>query len=209
MEDFHVIMGSTYHPAEEGKLEPIRTRSKEMVDKAVAWEKSTAPAGYDKNAVSATLKKLVTGAKEIDRMVKAKATDQALKTKLSSLHDVFHEIMEKCRKTRTSTLIIYEKSYLRSSLFLLLYNDMPVTTQPILQNDAVVKTKADSLLDDVDDGHAIAMGKMGRLNRTQQEVSRLIDSIGKLPAKAREAAAPYKAKLGKSAGRIKDCRCIT
>ena len=98
MEDFHGVMGGTFHPAEEGKLEPIRTRSKEMVDKAVAWEKSTAPAGYDKKAVSATLKKLVTGAIEIDRMVKAKASDQTLKSKLSSLHDVFHEIMEKCEK---------------------------------------------------------------------------------------------------------------
>jgi len=98
MEDFHGVMGGTYHPAEEGKLEPIRARSKEMVDKAIAWEKSTAPSGYDKKAVGATLKKLVTGAKEIDRLVKAKATDQALKTKLSSLHDVFHEIMEKCEK---------------------------------------------------------------------------------------------------------------
>ena len=63
------------------------------------------------------------------------------------------------------------------------------------KNDTVTKTKADSLLDEVDDGHAVAMGKMGRLNRTEQEVSRLIDSIGKLPAKARDAAAPYKAKL--------------
>ena len=98
MEDFHGVMGGTFHPAEEGKLEPIRTRSKEMVDKAVAWEKSKAPEGYDKKAVSAILKKLVTGTKELDKMVKAKATDQALVTKLSSLHDVFHEIMEKCQK---------------------------------------------------------------------------------------------------------------
>jgi hypothetical protein len=98
MEDFHTVMGGTFHPAEEGKLEPIRTRSKEMVDKAVAWEKSTAPEGYDKKAVSGILKKLVTGTKELDKMVFAKATDQALVTKLSSLHDVFHEIMEKCQK---------------------------------------------------------------------------------------------------------------
>lgn len=98
MEDFHTVMGATFHPAEEGKLEPIRARSKEMVDKAVAWEKSTAPEGYDKKAVSTTLKKLVTGAKDLDKMVKAKAADQALVTKLSSLHDVFHEIMEKCQK---------------------------------------------------------------------------------------------------------------
>jgi DNA repair ATPase RecN len=63
------------------------------------------------------------------------------------------------------------------------------------KKDGVTKTKADSLLDEVDDGHAVAMGKMGKLNRTEQEISRLIDSIGKLPAKAREAAAPYKTKL--------------
>jgi hypothetical protein len=64
-----------------------------------------------------------------------------------------------------------------------------------IKNNEVTKTKADSLLDEVDDGHAVAMGKMGKLNRTQQQVSRLIDSISKLPAKAREAAAPYKTKL--------------
>lgn len=98
MEEFHTVMGGTFHPAEEGKLEPIRTRSQEMVDKAVVWEKSTAPEGYNKKAVSSTLKKLVKGAKEIDKMVKANATDQELVSKLTALHEVFHEIMEKCRK---------------------------------------------------------------------------------------------------------------
>jgi hypothetical protein len=98
MHDFHGVMGSTFHPAEEGNLDPIRKRSQEMVDKAVAWQNSNAPEGYDKKAVEKTLKNLVEGAKEIDKMVKAKATDKELVAKLSSLHDVFHEIMEKCRK---------------------------------------------------------------------------------------------------------------
>ena len=98
MHDFHGVMGSTFHPAEEGNLDPIRKRSGEMVDKAVAWQSSTAPEGYDKKAVEKTLNKLVEGAKEIDKMVKARATDKELVAKLSSLHDVFHEIMEKCRK---------------------------------------------------------------------------------------------------------------
>lgn len=98
MHDFHGVMGSTFHPAEEGNLQPIRTRSQEMIDKAEAWKNSDAPAGYDKKAVNSTLKKLVKGAKEIDKMVKANAGDKELVTKLSALHDVFHEIMEKCRK---------------------------------------------------------------------------------------------------------------
>lgn len=98
MHDFHGVMGSTFHPAEEGNLDPIRKRSAEMVAKAEAWQKSDAPEGYDKKTVEKTLSRLVDGAKEIDKMVKAKATDKDLVAKLTSLHDVFHEIMEKCRK---------------------------------------------------------------------------------------------------------------
>jgi hypothetical protein len=98
MHDFHGVMGSTFHPAEDGNLQPIRTRSQEMVDKAVAWKNSDAPEGYDKKAVKSTLKKLVAGAKEIDKMVKANASDKEITDKLTALHDVFHEIMEKCRK---------------------------------------------------------------------------------------------------------------
>jgi phosphomevalonate kinase len=98
MHDFHGVMGSTFHPAEDGNLQPIRTRSQEMVEKAEAWKNSDAPEGYDKKAVKPTLKKLVAGSKEIDKLVKANASDKELTDKLTALHDVFHEIMEKCRK---------------------------------------------------------------------------------------------------------------
>ena len=57
------------------------------------------------------------------------------------------------------------------------------------------KTKADSLLRDVDDDHITGMAKMGRLTRAEQTTRRLIDSISKLPAKARQAAEPIKVKL--------------
>ncbi len=97
-DDFHEVMSKTFHPSEEGKLEPIRTRSQEMVDKAIAWNRSTVPAGIDKKAVKGNLKDLVKGAKEINELVKAKATDAVLKEKLASLHDVFHQIVEKCEK---------------------------------------------------------------------------------------------------------------
>ncbi len=98
MEAFHDVMSNTFHPAEEGKLEPIRNRSAEMLEKAIAWKNSTPPEGYDKNAVKVNLNKLVKGAKEINKMVKKNASDTELKEELSALHDVFHEIMEKCEK---------------------------------------------------------------------------------------------------------------
>ncbi|HMK26456.1 MAG TPA: hypothetical protein VK483_10540 [Chitinophagaceae bacterium] len=98
LDAFHEVMSKTFHPAEEGKLEPIRSRSAEMVEKAIAWKNSTAPEGYDKAAVLENLKKLVKGAKEIDKMVKKNASDKELKEELSELHDVFHQIVEKCEK---------------------------------------------------------------------------------------------------------------
>lgn len=98
METFHTVMAQTFHPAEEGKLEPIKTRSKEMMEKAVAWKSSTAPEGYDQKAVRKPLKELVKGTKQLNSLVSENATDAAIKEKISSLHDVFHKIMEKCEK---------------------------------------------------------------------------------------------------------------
>ncbi len=98
LDAFHEVMSKTFHPAEEGKLEPIRSRSGEMLEKALAWKNSTAPEGYDQKAVKKNLKDLVKAAKEINKMVQDKADDASLKEKLSKLHDSFHEIVEKCQK---------------------------------------------------------------------------------------------------------------
>jgi hypothetical protein len=98
MNDFHTVMSETFHPAEEGHLDPIKKRSQEMVAKAVAWQKSTAPEGYDKTKVDVSLKRLVQGTKELHSLVKGKSSDKMITDKLSSLHDIFHEIMEKCQK---------------------------------------------------------------------------------------------------------------
>jgi hypothetical protein len=98
METFHGVMGETFHPAEEGKLEPIRKRSQEMIDKAIAWKNSTAPEGYDQEAVKKLLKKLVKGAKKLHKQVQKNASDKELTEELTELHDVFHEIMDKSKK---------------------------------------------------------------------------------------------------------------
>lgn len=58
-----------------------------------------------------------------------------------------------------------------------------------------VKTLADSLKEGVDDDHNAGMAKMGKLTRAEQITQRLLDSISKLPGKARQAAEPLKAQL--------------
>ena len=90
-------MSETFHPAEEGKLDPIKSRSGEMVEKAVAWQKSTPPAEFDKPDIKKELKSLVKGSKELDKMVKKNAPDADITKKLSSVHDVFHNIVGLCK----------------------------------------------------------------------------------------------------------------
>jgi hypothetical protein len=57
------------------------------------------------------------------------------------------------------------------------------------------KTLVDSLEAEVMDGHNASMAKYGKLMAMQNEAQRLLDSIAKLPAKAREAVTNLKTKL--------------
>ncbi|MBZ4189580.1 viral A-type inclusion protein [Niabella beijingensis] len=57
------------------------------------------------------------------------------------------------------------------------------------------KTQADSLLQDVIDGHDVAMPKMKKLERLMKESKSAIDSLDKLPAAARKQNSELKVKL--------------
>src|SRR6218665_24608 len=57
------------------------------------------------------------------------------------------------------------------------------------------KTLSDSLFDAVIDGHNAGMAKMPKLTDAKKKAQVIIDSIRQLPAKAKQAAAPYLARL--------------
>ncbi len=57
------------------------------------------------------------------------------------------------------------------------------------------QAQADSLLDIVWDGHDVGMAKYGKLRSMKLKTEQMLDSISKLPAAAKEAAAPLKEKL--------------
>ena len=89
-------MSQTFHPSEEGNLEPIKERSGEMVQKAELLAKSIIPAEFNSKEVVAAVKKLETDSKKLDKLVKSKKSDKELTEALSKLHDVFHEIIGLC-----------------------------------------------------------------------------------------------------------------
>jgi superoxide dismutase len=96
LKDFHKVMSQTFHPSEEGNLEPIKKRSGEMVEKAELLAKSVIPAEFNTKEVIAAVQKLATESKKLDAMVKGKKSDQELTAALAKLHDVFHEIIGLC-----------------------------------------------------------------------------------------------------------------
>jgi paraquat-inducible protein B len=59
----------------------------------------------------------------------------------------------------------------------------------------IPQTHADSLMADVMEGHDVGMAKMGKLRTMQKNVEAALDSIAKLPSKAKAATEPYKAKM--------------
>ncbi|WP_309642537.1 hypothetical protein [Flavobacterium sp.] len=97
---FHEVISQTFHPSEEGNLEPIKARSEELMNSATAVLKSDIPAEYRTPAILASAEKLQLKSKALHKMVTAKASDADLKKSLSELHDVFHEIVGLCSEKK-------------------------------------------------------------------------------------------------------------
>lgn len=98
MHAFHEVMSTTFHPAEEGDLAPLKAKAGMLVDRAKAWQKSKVPAGYKPKETADTLKRLVKQCKEVQKAVKKGKSDAELTAAITKAHDIFHEIMGKCRE---------------------------------------------------------------------------------------------------------------
>lgn len=96
MDDYHMLMAETFHPAEEKDFEPIRSKAEEMAQSAETWKNSTAPKAFDKPEIKEKLDLLATESRDLAAFVKTEPTDEALFEKLNALHDRFHEVMGEC-----------------------------------------------------------------------------------------------------------------
>lgn len=97
IKDFHKVMAQTFHPSEEGNLNPIKTRIGEMVLKAEALKTSKIPAEFSSKEMMSAINQLINDSKKLQKMIDKKGTTDAEITKaLSALHDVFHTIVGLC-----------------------------------------------------------------------------------------------------------------
>lgn len=91
---YHEVMSTTFHPAEEGDLQPLKTKAGMLAERGAAWANMTLPASLKGKGIEAKLQALATGSREIAELVQKNASDEALTKAITALHDVFHEVVE-------------------------------------------------------------------------------------------------------------------
>ncbi len=90
--EFHKVLSQTYHPAENGDLTAIKSRSSELMLDAVNLKASNIPKSLDSPEIKKTIDELVKLSNELHKMVKKKMKDPILKAKLFEVHEAFHRI---------------------------------------------------------------------------------------------------------------------
>jgi len=96
LNQFHEVMSQTFHPSEEGNLAPIKARSEELYNKAVALLKSDIPEEFRTPSILASAERVQLKSKELNKLVLAKAPDAEISKTLNDVHNTFHEIVGLC-----------------------------------------------------------------------------------------------------------------
>ncbi|MGB5242141.1 MAG: hypothetical protein WBN28_09015 [Lutimonas sp.] len=97
LDSFHKVMQETYHPSEEGNLDPIKERIDEMVEKAHSLKNKQAPAEFNTPEIMAAEENLYKGSLELQKLIEKESDDEVVIGSLESLHDVFHTIVGLCK----------------------------------------------------------------------------------------------------------------
>lgn len=98
MKSFHYFMSTSFHPAEEGNLAPLKLKADSMFMAAKTWRLSTIPESFKPTETKTALMKLESQCASIKKAVEAKLPDEKLVTLITEAHNIFHTIVGECRK---------------------------------------------------------------------------------------------------------------
>jgi hypothetical protein len=99
MKTFHTILAETFHPAEEGDLQPIKTRSHELFANAKLINASPIPEAVDNDQMRGTLLRLQKETDKLNAIVVRQEQSNTIMKQLNIVHDTFHEIAGMCKKS--------------------------------------------------------------------------------------------------------------
>lgn len=100
LREFHLVMSQTFHPSEEGNLNPIKERSTELKEKTYALSNSKIPGEDDNEKIKSSLLKLKENNVALEKMINEKKSDKEITEFLSVVHDNFHEIIGLCKNEK-------------------------------------------------------------------------------------------------------------
>lgn len=98
MKTFHTILSETFHPAEEGDMQPIKNRSHELLLNVKLINKSPVPSAMDNEQMRKTLKRLEKETDKLNALVVRQEQSNTIMKQLNIVHDTFHEIAGMCKK---------------------------------------------------------------------------------------------------------------
>jgi hypothetical protein len=93
---YHKVMAGTFHPAEEGNLEPLKKKHNVLTYQASEWAALPIPKEMRSKELKNSLKMLKQESKSIGKLVMNGASDEELTKAMFALHDVFHTIVGLC-----------------------------------------------------------------------------------------------------------------
>ena len=96
IKEYYEILAKVFHASEKGKLEPIKSNSEILVEKAEELSIEDMPAEYRNPKTIETLHTLNKQTKLVNNLVKKQADDSEIKLALTKLHDIFYSIVELC-----------------------------------------------------------------------------------------------------------------
>ncbi|MBI1770458.1 MAG: hypothetical protein HYR67_18980 [Bacteroidetes bacterium] len=95
LDSFHKIMADVFHPLKDsGDLKPVKKLAAQLAEEAERLASSSLPENLRSDEMKSNLEKLKTDSKSLADEIAKGASDDAIKEKLTALHDQFHKIME-------------------------------------------------------------------------------------------------------------------
>ncbi len=99
MRTFRNILSETFHPAEEGDMTPIKTRSHELFANAKLVNVSPIPEANDNEEMRTYLKRLQKETDKLNAIIVRQEQSSTIMKQFAQVHDTFHEIAGMYKET--------------------------------------------------------------------------------------------------------------
>lgn len=97
---YHEVITKTFHSSAEGNLNPIKTHSELLLERADALSVENMPEEFRSPKLIESLVVLKKETKTVNELVQQNAGDDEITKALGKLHETFHKIVKMCQNEK-------------------------------------------------------------------------------------------------------------